>query len=380
MSSEVSIFASMQRQSSNLRTRLTRLPFLLLAILALVFGVWSGLWRAGWLFALPPAGLISLHGPLMVCGFLGTLISLERAVVLPKFWGYSAPLSSALSVLALFIPPLRQIAPLLAIIASLALFLILLFFYRREHHLHFALMAGGAILWGIGNFLWLKHLPFAQIIPWWMGFLIITIASERLELTRFRPLPALARNAFVAILVMMIAGMTVSLSFFLPGIRLMSFAILLLASWLFRFDIIRFSLKKGGLSTFIAVSLLLGYGWLIIGALLGMTWDGIGAGMGYDQFLHAIFLGFVFSMIFAHAPLIFPAILKVPLSSTGNFYPHLILLHISLLLRILGDGIHLSQFRTWGSILNALAILLFFIITVKTILKSQKSTSNGKTA
>lgn len=370
----------MVKKQNDFTIRLARLPFLLLAILALVFGVWGGLWRAGWLFALPPAGLISLHGPLMVCGFLGTLISLERAVVLPKFWGYSAPLSSALSVVALFISPLRQIAPLLAMIASLALFFILLHFYRREHHLHFALMACGAILWGIGNFLWLRQVPFAHIIPWWMGFLIVTIASERLELTRFRPLTTTARKAFVAFIIIITIGIALSLYFFIPGIRVMSLGIILLSFWLYRFDIIRFSLKKGGLSTFIAVALLLGYDWLIIGAILGLTWDGIGAGMGYDQFLHAIFLGFVFSMIFAHAPLIFPAILKVPSSSTGNFYPHLILLHLSLLLRILGDVIHLPQFRTWGSILNALAILLFFVITIKTILSSQKSISNGKTA
>jgi hypothetical protein len=36
------------------------------------------------------AGLYIGHGPLMVCGFLGTLISLERAVALDA-WSYAAP-------------------------------------------------------------------------------------------------------------------------------------------------------------------------------------------------------------------------------------------------------------------------------------------------
>ena len=37
---------------------------------------------------------ISLHGPLMVGGFLGTLIALERAVGLEKKWGYLQHIST----------------------------------------------------------------------------------------------------------------------------------------------------------------------------------------------------------------------------------------------------------------------------------------------
>src|SRR5690625_5162317 len=41
----------------------------------------------------PVAGqqLPMLHGMLMMLGFLGTLISLERAVALRQVWGYLAP-------------------------------------------------------------------------------------------------------------------------------------------------------------------------------------------------------------------------------------------------------------------------------------------------
>jgi hypothetical protein len=44
--------------------------------LALLTGMWVGLARMGW--ALPTPNLF-IHGPLMISGFLGTLISLERA-------------------------------------------------------------------------------------------------------------------------------------------------------------------------------------------------------------------------------------------------------------------------------------------------------------
>lgn len=65
-------------------SRWTRLPLMALALLALLLGLWAVLLRLGW--RLPPLTpqLILLHGPLMVAGFLGTLISLERAVALSQ--------------------------------------------------------------------------------------------------------------------------------------------------------------------------------------------------------------------------------------------------------------------------------------------------------
>src|SRR6185437_15820629 len=75
------------------RRRRARLvpPLLAVAVIMLLAGLWEGLVYLG----LPlPAGQASLHaghGPLMVLGFLGTLISLERAVALGATWAYLAP-------------------------------------------------------------------------------------------------------------------------------------------------------------------------------------------------------------------------------------------------------------------------------------------------
>ena len=62
--------------------RRLHLPLLILAFSALLAGLWAGLLRLG--LALPSLGVIpaGAHGPLMVAGFLGTLIALERAVAL----------------------------------------------------------------------------------------------------------------------------------------------------------------------------------------------------------------------------------------------------------------------------------------------------------
>ena len=55
-------------------------PLILLAVLALLAGLWAGLLRMAWQLPLLQPTLPMSHGPLMVSGFLGTLIGLERAV------------------------------------------------------------------------------------------------------------------------------------------------------------------------------------------------------------------------------------------------------------------------------------------------------------
>ena len=68
-----------------------RYPLLLIALLTLLAAAWAGLLRIGWV--LPTTdGLAAGHGPLMVSGFLGTLIGLEHAVALAALgrrWAYS---------------------------------------------------------------------------------------------------------------------------------------------------------------------------------------------------------------------------------------------------------------------------------------------------
>lgn len=59
-----------------------RLPFLMLGAVSLLTGLAAGLARLGW--NLPSLAWADIHGPLMVCGFFGTVIGLERAVALNR--------------------------------------------------------------------------------------------------------------------------------------------------------------------------------------------------------------------------------------------------------------------------------------------------------
>ena len=90
--------------------------------------------------------------------------------------------------------------------------------------------------------------------------------------------------------------------------------------------------------------------------------------------LHAVFIGFVMSMVFAHAPVIFPAVLGVSLQYSQAFYLHVAVLHVSLVLRVVGDFVDvLGRWRVWGGLLNAAALLLFLFNTARATALSRRT-------
>ncbi|MFZ1752964.1 MAG: hypothetical protein WAU10_04445, partial [Caldilineaceae bacterium] len=72
--------------------RWERAPLLLMAVATLLLAAWAGIVRIGWGWPVLFPALPMSHGPLMVGGFLGTLIALERAVGVQKPWAYADPL------------------------------------------------------------------------------------------------------------------------------------------------------------------------------------------------------------------------------------------------------------------------------------------------
>jgi hypothetical protein len=257
-----------------------------------------------------------------------------------------------------------SLGPLLITLGSLGLVAIFVVIARRHAASYTIVMGIGAVTWLVGNLLWMSGWLVAQIVLWWAAFLILTIAGERLELGRVLRLPVLVKTFFVGAIGLLLVGMLASLLWRDPGMRLFSLGILALAAWFFRYDIARRTIRNTGLSQYIATCLLAGYAWLAIGGLLGLVYGGIAAGPRYDAFLHAIFLGFVFSMIFGHAPVIFPAIIGRPYRFHPMLYANLALLYISLLLRVIGDLAMLPALRLWGGLFNGIALLLFLVSTL----------------
>lgn len=344
-----------------------RLPLLALGMLALLTGLWAGLARLGWEVPLPRPGFSSLHGPLMVSGFLGTLISLERAVALGKPWAYAAPLLTGLGSAGLIVGmPLRP-AQWLIVAGSAGLVAIFAAIIRRHPALYTFTMGGGAVVWAAGNLLWCFGRPLFLVVFWWMAFLLVTIAGERLELARLQQVTRVARATFLLVTGVLLAGLILLGWSFDLGVRVFGAGCAGLALWLGRHDIARRTVRQAGLTRFMAICLLTGYAWLGISGLSAIWSGGVPAGPQYDGTLHAFFLGFVFAMIFAHAPVIFPAVLGARMLYRPLFYGHVLLLQVTLVVRLAGDAAGWGAGRQVGGLLNAVTLLLFLVNTVSAL-------------
>lgn len=347
------------------------IPFLLLAILGLLAALWAGLMRLGWqLPALTPS-LAMLHGPVMISGFLGTLITLERAVAMRQKWMYLPPLLSGLGWLVSVLIQDSPLGAILLALASLGGAAILAEMTRREFALHTVTMLTGMLAWLAGNLLWLFGWQVYQVVFFWMGFLVLTIAGERLELSRVLRPTKIQQQLFGGIAVLFLTGVLLTLVNPQIGTRATGLALILFALWSLRNDIAWRNVRHNlPLTRYIAWCLALGFVWLGVGGGLSLGFGAQAAGPRYDALLHVVFVGFVISMIFGHAPIIFPAILGVPINFQPGFYLHLTLLHLSLLVRVVGDYVNLSAVRMWGGLLNEIAILMFIGMTMYSVRKS----------
>lgn len=351
---------------------LARLPILLLGMISLFGGVLAGLSRLAWDVPAVAATAAGGHGALMISAFFGTVISLERAVAVGQRWAYLAPALAAAGGAALLANAPLPVAQGLAI-AGAAIMVAASTQVLRRLIAPFTVVLGIATLcWLIGNLAWLASGLVNVAAPWWLAFLVLTIAGERLELTRFLPTPAIARQVFYVIIAIILTGATVSL-WNSHGLKLFSGGLLALALWLLRFDIAWRNVRLEALPRFIAVCLLGGYVWLAFAGLLGLGGAFEAGHPLRDSALHALGLGFVFAMVFGHAPIIFPAVARVRIPYHPAFYLPLLLLHGSLLVRVAGGLGGEFTLRRTGAIVNAAALLLFIATMLISVLRGRKT-------
>jgi hypothetical protein len=331
-----------------------RILLLALAVAALVTGVLGGLARLG--FPLAFAAGAASHGVLMTGGFLGTVISLERAIALGEPAAYAAPLAAGSGALLILLGA-REAGLWISLGAPVALAIVSASLLRRQAQAHIALLLVAALAWGVGDALSLAGALPNAVAAWWFAFLVLTIAAERLEMTRLTRRPAIAAPLFHLCVAAVLAGAAASLAWPAAGGVVFGAGLVALAGWLARFDIARRTVATEGFPRYSAAALLAGYAWLAAG---GAAWCAMSlAGPAWrDTALHALGLGFVFSMILAHAPVVVPVVARRRMRYTPWMYAPLLLLHASLVVRIAGDA-GVSTGRMWGGVLNALAILAF---------------------
>ncbi|WP_298826159.1 hypothetical protein [uncultured Piscinibacter sp.] len=343
---------------------LPALPLAAAAAIALLAGLTGGLVRMGW--PLLPAGAVApvaLHGALMVCGFFGFVISLERAAALCTPLAWAAPvLAAAGTVGALALQP--GAAALSWLAAGTALTLVYAGVLRKAPALHTAVEGAGALAWAGGTLWWLLDRPFSTVLAWWCAFLVLTIAGERRELARFVPLSTSARRLYLAVLALQAAAL-VALAVPWQEHPVAAAAWWLsmagLAGWLLRFDLAcRAGVQRTGWGLHTAACLRLGYGWLALAGVWGVV-DGL-RGMPLDAPgpLHMLLLGFVFAMVFGHAPIVLPVLLHRRIAAPGRYtLVPVWLMSAGVALRAVGDLAALMPLRAGAGALQVAAIVVF---------------------
>ena len=332
---------------------LWRAPLLILGFAALIVGVGAGLAQLGWSVPAAAASAASQHGALMICGFFGVVIALERAVAIGRYWAYAGPFLAGAGCVAA-IAGATTVASGFFVAGSGVLLAASIDIFRRQTALFTFTLALGAACWLVGTVLWATGSAVHDLVAWWLAFLILTIAGERLELSRFLPPSPIARWVFAAIVGAIVAG-------------------LFGAAWLVKQDIARRTVRAQGLTRYIAVCLLSGYAWLAIGGGIVVAARGFHPGTAaYDAAVHALALGFVFAMVFGHAPIIVPAVARVAMPYHWTFYLPLALLHASLVLRLAGDAADDFALIRIGGLGNALALAAFIASTASAVIRGRR--------
>ncbi|HET7385707.1 MAG TPA: hypothetical protein VFJ19_03480 [Nocardioidaceae bacterium] len=341
---------------------LARAPFLALGGFAMLAGLDAALMLLGVPAPVTADRLPEVHGMLMVLGFVGTLVALERAVALRRPAGFLAPGLLGAGGL-LLVSPLPEPAGKLSLLLGAAAFAgVYVPLWRRQRDDAVLVQALGAVLATGAAALWLAGVSMPMLIPWLTGFVVLTIAGERLELARI----AMGAGAGTRLLLLsggLVVAVAASLLWPAVGFPLLGFVLLVLVGWLVQHDIARRTIKTRGLTRFMAACMLAGYFWLGVAGAIWMIRGPTTGGPGYDAVVHAVFLGFTISMIIAHAPVILPAVLRRPLPYHPAMWLAAVLLHASLAVRLwLGDARQLDGTRQVGGVLNEVALLGFLAV------------------
>ncbi len=352
-----------------------RRALLVASALAAAAAVLAGLSRLGWR---PPVGEAHAadHGALLVVGVFATVIALERAVALGAAWAYAAPvLSGAGAVLRLAAghePGLLGPATDAALAGTAALVAVNVAIVHRQRASFTVLMLLGSVTLAAATWRWRQGAPAFAVTPAWMAFFVATIAAERVELARLARPPRAAAHALIALGVVASGAALVATDHSTDhpiahprvALRVLGVALAGIAAWQLVFDLARRTIRQPGLPRFAAVGVLAGAGWLGVAGLdLALT-GLVPVGPDLDATAHAVFVGFVLSMVFAHAPIILPAVARVRIAFHPALYVPLAVLHASLASRLAGDWLGDAALRRVGGLGNALALVLFAVTVI----------------
>ncbi len=365
-----------------------RLGLLLLAMVAVLSGLDAALLRLGVAAPVTSDSLAQAHGPLMVFGFLGTAITLERAVALSSGgtgfldarWGYAAPLGAGLGGVLLVLGttplplPAGRALPGGAWVASMGvLAAIYVAVWRRQQSYAVLIQLLGALAGLGGAALWARGFEVAQIVPWWGGFLVLTIMGERLELARVAFVTGSTETRVLAESCLVLVSLVATLLSPAWGYPLLGLALGALVVDVAVHDVARRTIRSTGLVRYIAACMLTAYVWALVPALVWVVRGPVPSGFAYDVTVHALTIGFVMSMILAHAPVIVPAVVRRPLPYHPVLWAVWALLQAGLLVRVVSAAREATGGWQTGGTMSVVALLAFFATTVTLVVTAREA-------
>lgn len=334
----------------------------------------------------PLADLQLHHGEIMVFGFLAPLILTERylgaaAFNLPRVFQLM-PLLSALGALLKLLSWITGVA-VLNTVGSVSLAIAVLFYVyvlgvvarKSAQPLPFRYMSLGAAVLLAGALLSINRSPagnpaFTLLL---ISFPVMTIIGERVELSRFLA-PGVFRRAGWGLWGVLLGSILLILRITaVESSYLITAWALLLALAVVPLVGPEMTLARAGqkgIYRYLGWHLAFAYLWLLIGlAILAIGRERYPL---YDAGTHALAIGFVFSMIMAHAPVIAPVLLKRNVSETKLSYWPLFLLTVSTFMRVAGNilssvGIQRPLMGAFSGVLALVAIVLFIIMIARAL-------------
>lgn len=324
---------------------------------SLLAGLDAALVLAGLPSPVEQAELGNRHGMLMVLGFLGTLISLERAVALRRPWAYLAPGLLGAGGVALSLGLRQQVGTTLFIDGLLVLLGVYAALFARQRDEATAVEILGVTAALVASVLWLRVAVYT-LVPWLVAYIVLVIAAERVELARLHR-PKGSERTLLALAVVVIAAAATTLAPTSWGDRAFGVSLLALTAWTSLGDVARRNVRRAGLARFSGWAMLLGYAWLAAAALTWVLRGRPGSVGTYDTVVHGVFLGFAMSMVMGHAPIILPAVIRRPLPYHPVLWVPLLVLHAGLVLRVCaGDWLGVGWAWDLGIWLTLTALLL----------------------
>lgn len=329
------------------------------AMVCLVAGLYGGLARMGVFkpFLQQP---VLHHGSLMVVGFLAALIALERyfgsGSRLAAFSSLCFSLGGASLLMGVTVVNRVLWAAGSVFFASWAVHNL----YRFRRHFSTIFFTASAAFIGAGVYFYIQNSPSTLYSYSYAAFLTTFIAGERMDMLKISNAPWSNYLLAVASIPLAAAGILAVEKMFLAAAFL---AVILTAA---RRDVALRFIRKTGFSRYLGLGLGTAYSWLGLAVVLWLLTN------AFDTLIHVIFLGFSGTMIFTHAPIILPAILRIPSFYTPHIYIPFAMLQASTVLRLAAGAMYNMGLWSISGWITAISVLTFAAVALTNVLHRRR--------